>query len=439
MSTPSIIVEDSNSPHVVAMLAPAASPSPISKNIFERGEDHNVKGGHALRTLKKYCEELGSVNNSYQAEIEKYKKDIQRIIVEKTQLTVELQERDEKIANIRRTEANAERSHHSQEEIEALLINETKMRKKLEMQIQTVKEDLVVSKNVEEFFDRNLEFDIVELKVNLVKHSRKSEELESAMIVITQKNEFLTHAEQTFREENAALQKRLRELIDANKEVTANYQAVKRNHDLKKNEFEELVAELEEAKTACQLAIRQKKTMQQDLTNVSKQRQDLMEKNKTLDNLLTRKEKDIADLLTKVNDTINEYELKLERKEEQMWAMSLQMSEESQKTRTTNHLSIDPDLINDIEKKWQAKERTLQMEIERQANIIRSKDESLSTMSSIVSELQKKQFQPRMERLKAIEKDIKGRMEEYALAEERMEEIRLDSYALAIYNASKFR
>ncbi|KAI8621108.1 hypothetical protein BC830DRAFT_328958 [Chytriomyces sp. MP71] len=30
-------------------------------------------------------------------------------------------------------------------------------------------------------------------------------------------------------------------------------------------------------------------------------------------------------------------------------------------------------------------------------------------------------FEPRMERLKAIEKDIKGRMEEYALAEERME------------------
>lgn len=32
-----------------------------------------------------------------------------------------------------------------------------------------------------------------------------------------------------------------------------------------------------------------------------------------------------------------------------------------------------------------------------------------------------KQFQPRMERLKVIERDIKDRMVEYALAEERME------------------
>ncbi|KAJ3051315.1 hypothetical protein HDU99_008460, partial [Rhizoclosmatium hyalinum] len=161
--------------------------------------------------------------------------------------------------------------------------------------------------------------------------------------------------------------------------------------------------------------------MQTELNGVIKQRQELQEKNKALDNLLTRKEKDIADLLTKVNDTINEYELKLERKEEQMWAMSLQMTEESQKIKATNHLNIDPDFINDIEKKWQAKEKTLQAEIERQANIMRTKETTITELSAVVAELQKKQFQPRMERLKAIEKDIKGRMEEYALAEERME------------------
>ncbi|KAJ3356724.1 hypothetical protein HDU83_000140 [Entophlyctis luteolus] len=219
------------------------------------------------------------------------------------------------------------------------------------------------------------------------------------------------------------MQLQSKELIDANKEVTANYQAVKKNHDLKKNEFEELVAELEESKTACQLAIKQKKAKQQELNGVIKQRQELADKNKTLDNLLTRKEKDIADLLAKVNDTINEYELKLERKEEQMWAMSLQMSEESesQKNRNANQLNIDPDFINDIEKKWQAKEKTLQVEIERQANTLRARDEEIANLSSVVADLQKKQFQPRMERLKAIEKDIKGRMEEYALAEERME------------------
>jgi hypothetical protein len=106
------------------------------------------------------------------------------------------------------------------------------------------------------------------------------------------------------------------------------------------------------------------------LASSAKQKQELVERNKLLETLIARKEKDIAELLTKVNDTINEYELKLERKEEQMWAMSLQMTEgnyfmlflfdlfninsiESQKNR--NHINIDPDFINDIEKKWQGK------------------------------------------------------------------------------------
>ncbi|TPX68142.1 hypothetical protein CcCBS67573_g07284 [Chytriomyces confervae] len=442
---PEIQVDDS----LVLSAAPAAG-SAIPRSMM--GEDQNVKGGHALRTLKKYCEELYTVNAAYKAQIETHGKELSKVEAEKIRLEFELQERNEKIAILRRVELMDVRSLNSRAEVEQLLSDETKKRIKLEAVILKLKDELVSAKAVEEslraqvhgtttvksehevsitFYKKRITelekvlkhdiFEIDELRVQLVKHTRKSDELEKAMMQMSQKNEFLTHAEATFREENTALQKRLRELIDANKEVTANYQAIKKNHDLKRSEFEELVAELEEAKSACQLAIKQKKTMNFDLNNVIKQRQELTDKNKALDNLLARKEKDIADLLTKVNDTINEYELKLERKEEQMWAMSLQMSEESQKNRTSNHLNIDPDFINDIEKKWQAKEKALQNEIERQANNLRGKDEQITDLSATVAELQKKQFQPRMERLKAIEKDIKGRMEEYALAEERME------------------
>ncbi|KAJ3409926.1 hypothetical protein HDU80_007941 [Chytriomyces hyalinus] len=442
---PEIQVDDS----LVLSAAPAAG-SAIPRSMM--GEDQNVKGGHALRTLKKYCEELYTVNAAYKAQIETHGKELSKVEAEKIRLEFELQERNEKIAILRRVELMDVRSLNSRAEVEQLLSDETKKRIKLEAVILKLKDELVSAKAVEEslraqvhgtttvksehevsitFYKKRITelekvlkhdiFEIDELRVQLVKHTRKSDELEKAMMQMSQKNEFLTNAEATFREENTALQKRLRELIDANKEVTANYQAIKKNHDLKRSEFEELVAELEEAKSACQLAIKQKKTMNFDLNNVIKQRQELTDKNKALDNLLARKEKDIADLLTKVNDTINEYELKLERKEEQMWAMSLQMSEESQKNRTSNHLNIDPDFINDIEKKWQAKEKALQNEIERQANNLRGKDEQITDLSATVAELQKKQFQPRMERLKAIEKDIKGRMEEYALAEERME------------------
>ena len=53
----------------------------------------------------------------------------------------------------------------------------------------------------------------------------------------------------------------------------------------------------------------------------------MAEKLKSLENVLARTDKDISELLTKVNDTINDYETKLEKKEEQMWQMTVQISE----------------------------------------------------------------------------------------------------------------
>jgi hypothetical protein len=55
----------------------------------------------------------------------------------------------------------------------------------------------------------------------------------------------------------------------------------------------------------------------------TKERDELAEKAKTLESILQKKERDITDLLIKVNDTINDYESKLEKKEEQMWTMSV--------------------------------------------------------------------------------------------------------------------
>ncbi|KAJ3414583.1 hypothetical protein HDV05_006322 [Chytridiales sp. JEL 0842] len=432
----------------MASLAPLSIP-PLKK-LLPDTEEHLLKGGHALRKLKTYCDELYSLNKTYYDDIGRLEQQLKKLSSQRQNLELEIQEKNEKIAKLKQHEFEDDRATRTRKEIEQLLLHETQQRIILEAEIKDLKkalektqqeyEDLKISiaqkadlrKEQEQTIAKqgtrivdlekavkNYEFEIDELKVALIKHEQRSEELEKSMIQVAQKNEFLSQMESTFREENTALQKRLRELIDANKEVTNNYQAIKKNHELKRSEFDELATELEEAKTACQLAIRQKKQMGNDLGLMMKQRQEMSDKNKAMENLLARKEKDIADLLTKVNDTINDYELKLERKEEQMWAMSLQMSEESQKNR--NHINIDPDFINDIEKKWQAKEKNLQAEIDRLSSLIKSKDESINNLSTSVADLQKKQFQPRMERLKAIEKDIKSRMEEYALAEERME------------------
>jgi hypothetical protein len=72
---------------------------------------------------------------------------------------------------------------------------------------------------------------------------------------VTKKNNYLTDMESTFVKETHQLQERLKELFDENEIVTTNYQAIKKNHDLKRSEFEELTVELEEAKAACQLSI----------------------------------------------------------------------------------------------------------------------------------------------------------------------------------------
>ncbi len=83
--------------------------------------------------------------------------------------------------------------------------------------------------------------------------------------IIAERNDYLTQMEATFNLENSQLQAKLRyflnliahlrELLEANALVTTNYQAIKKNHDLKRQEFELLTTELEDAKTACQLAI----------------------------------------------------------------------------------------------------------------------------------------------------------------------------------------
>lgn len=144
---------------------------------------------------------------------------------------------------------------------------------------------------------------------------------------MNQKLSYLSQQEVVLRDENGQLQKRLRELIDANKEVTANYQAVKKNHDSKRREFEEIMSELEEAKTACQTMIRQKKTLQTELATVTKQKTELQENTKLQEASLAKKEKELNDALTRLSDIIADYEGKLAKKDEQIWAMGEQLSE----------------------------------------------------------------------------------------------------------------
>jgi len=52
----------------------------------------------------------------------------------------------------------------------------------------------------------------------------------------------------------------------------------------------------------------------------------LLELNNELDKNLAKKNKEISELVIKLNTTIQDYEIKLEKKEEEMWALSCQIT-----------------------------------------------------------------------------------------------------------------
>ncbi|KAI9012946.1 hypothetical protein BC832DRAFT_537793 [Gaertneriomyces semiglobifer] len=422
-------------------------------------DEQLLKGGHALRKLQRYCEELFQVQEAHRKEIGALNATLRTVNSQKANLEAELRAKNDKIAAILHLEHKEYRFSRTQEETETLLHEEIRRRHKSEAQvlelqgvIKTLEADHAEYRRVVELeaarkedqsklieqlkqtitnLERNirdLEFNIDQEKVQKVKFQRSATDLEKALDDVTRKYDRLLISENALREENVQLQKRVQDLMAANKEVTMNYQAVKRNQDIKREEYEALVKELDEAKGACHVVLKQRKQLQTELAGVIKQRNEITERHKAMETLLSRKEKDIADLLTKVNDTINEYELKLEKKEEQMWAMSVQMTEAAQSMQkapappppepvssTTIRnarmsravADIDPEFIDNMEKKWQAKEKALQTELDHVRTTLGTKERDLTLLRAAVADLTKKQFQPRMERLTAIEKDIK--------------------------------
>ncbi|OAJ43249.1 hypothetical protein BDEG_26622 [Batrachochytrium dendrobatidis JEL423] len=424
--------------------------------------EQTLKGGYALRKLKQYCDRMHELNQMHVRDYHQAQQQIMRLTTEKENIIAEILDKNDKIARLRQQDISDHRYARSQEEAERLLLEETRKRIDTEKECQSIKKELTDCRDQYEAYQKSvvseetqqelrkqriceqditignleqhniqLSYKINELKVESIKHERKIDDLEKNLLNANQQNAHLTQSEGTLKQENTQLQRRLRELIDANKEVTSNYQIVKKNHDLKRHEYEELTLELSEAKDACQFALKNKKQLQNELTATQKTKNELQERIKNVEAVLLRKEKNIADLLNKINETINEYELKLERKEEQIWAMSAQLSEETQKNHAiqqadivkekSNVFTTDPDVIDDTEKKSQIKERSLLDEIDRLAKEMHIRDDNITLLREQVLDLSKKQFHPRMEKLKAIELDIKSRMEEYALAEERME------------------
>jgi regulator of replication initiation timing len=190
------------------------------------------------------------------------------------------------------------------------------------------------------------------------------------------------------------------------------------------------------------------------MNGVLKHRRELFNQIKAHENTIGEKDKELHELKLQLSQTITEYNQKLERKDEQLWALSKQLSqaqaaptksstpgkEEKHSiaipspgiTINTNNNSggsnVDSDALWQLEKKWLAREKALLNEIEKQTAYIEATDLVIKGLKKEIEDLQKEQFKPRMERVREIEKDIRSRIEEYAMTEEALEVI-LFSYS----------
>jgi len=68
------------------------------------------------------------------------------------------------------------------------------------------------------------------------------------------------------------------------------------------------------------------KLLKKETDQLKKENASLIEINNELDLNLGKKNKEISELAIKLNTTIQDYEIKLEKKEEEMWALSCQVT-----------------------------------------------------------------------------------------------------------------
>ncbi|RKO96504.1 hypothetical protein CXG81DRAFT_26191 [Caulochytrium protostelioides] len=269
--------------------------------------------------------------------------------------------------------------------------------------------------------DDELELD--SLRVSKMQLERIQADREKQCVALTETNAALTASETATREKNAALQTRLRQCLEANADLTIKYTQQKKEYDAMKIGWEEQRNELEETRHVCHLAIRQRKQMQAELQAATLARSELQQKADMLEITNRKKERDLSDLVVKVNETIGSYEQKLEKKEEQIWVINMQLQEakEMSERATRAHGVVSAkdgaDGETEVERRFQSKERGFQNEIRKLTNTIKQQEEQIAAHIKTVEHLTARQHYPRMERLKKLEQDLHNRLERYIMAD----------------------
>ncbi|KAI9224268.1 hypothetical protein BC828DRAFT_402412 [Blastocladiella britannica] len=242
-----------------------------------------------------------------------------------------------------------------------------------------------------------------------------------------------------FRVLNIKMEKRMKvaltqeeEMIKATEAVVVQYEQLKKNMETKQEQYTSLGKEIDEARNLYSVLMSQKKQLQSDLGVMVKQRNEAIDKNRHLETTLLKKEREITELLDKVNETVKNYETQLEKKEEQMWAITERLNEEATQNKATMSL-MEREKLTEMERRMETQSQRFAEEVTALTERLAERETTVKELQQRFKDIQSKQYEPRMERLKAIESDLKSRMEEYLLAEESLETGLICSKCLQFY------
>ncbi|KAI9141514.1 hypothetical protein BKA69DRAFT_1124827 [Paraphysoderma sedebokerense] len=425
---------------------------PISKSSDETNQVPIKTNGESgvLKSFIRRFEEFKSHISDLQKQLGHAQSLIVHLNDEKTRLKSELFEKSNQLAKYTHKEKTEQHITKLQDDLEHGLREERQRKVALELQVEEhrktveqlrqslteasvivekstlqtkIKQEETASaqitvKRLEQII-KDKEYDYDELRVHHVKLQREYAELQEKIKAVEESKALLEITEKHLRDENTQVKQSLRELMSATKEVQDSYQSIRQCLDTQKEQMNTLTTELEESRNLYALVLSQKKQVQAELSTTIQQKQECLDKIKMLESINHKKDREVAELVIKVNETIKDYEGRLEKKDEQMWAITEKLEMVSLKQAEPPERYVEA--VKQLEEQHQSKEKAYTEEIEALRATIRERESILNDHASKISDLSRKQFEPRMERLIAVENDIKERLEEYVLAEESLE------------------
>ncbi|KAJ1510915.1 hypothetical protein HMI54_001260 [Coelomomyces lativittatus] len=220
--------------------------------------------------------------------------------------------------------------------------------------------------------------------------------------------------------ENEQLRNKLKDLVQVSDELAKKFDELCATINSQRKECNNLKEQLEHAKNLFSKLNTDNSQLITQIEVATKQRTEANEKARHLELVMTRKERELSEMLNKIDETVQDYESVLKKKDEQMWAITEKFQEEVAQNRL-GQTELEKEKIAELERKIEAQAKTFQMEIDTLLAESNEKNIEILHLSKKTKELELRQFEPRMERLHAIEKDFKLHLEEYMLSEESLE------------------